>query len=195
MPIESHLHDAYAANPRQLDIAQRMRELEDERAIRNIAHAYCDAADRRDWARWLGLFHAGATYEFVGVYSGPVAEFVTGVQARFSHIASTHHQIGNIEVRVRGARAVCQCYFTAHHRMPAAAPVDVFPRHRAGVDEDWWVGGRYLDELAYRDGRWGIVHRAMLHDWHRWETAEPRGFVRDATVAPPGVDERWRALD
>ena len=172
------------------NLVDRIRILEAECTIRDIAHCYCDAADRRDWERWLAVFHPGATYNYIGIFNGLVTDLAKGVKAFFGHIPETHHHLGNIEIRVRGDRAFCQSYLTAHHLIPAAAPVKVFPAHRAGVDEDWWVGGRYFDELEYRDGRWGIVHRTGVHDWHRWDVVDARGFIRNPADAPANIDGR-----
>lgn len=171
-------------------VESRLWELESERAIRDLVHRYCDAADRRDWARFKSVFHPESTHKHAQIFEGRSLDFAALGETVFKHVLETHHQIGNVEVLVSTTRAVSQCYFTAHHLIPADAPIELFPRHRFGVEEDWWVGGRYFDQLEFRNQRWGIVHREAMHDWERWETAESRGFVRSNHPAPACVEKR-----
>lgn len=169
-------------------LEQRVWRLEAERDIRELAHRYVDAADRKDWDRFRTVFHAGSTHRHADVYEGRSSDFVDLGKGMIDLLPETHHQLGNVTVHVTGDRARAQSYFTAHHTIPAEAPVAVFPRHTPGVEEEWWVGGRYFDELEYRDGRWGIVHRTAIHDWERWETADSRGFKRFLDYLPRPID-------
>jgi SnoaL-like domain len=165
-------------------IERRLWDLESERTIRDLVHRYCDAADRRDWARFKSVFHAESTHKHGDIFEGRSLDFAALGEAVFKHVPETHHQIGNVMVRVSDGTAVSQCYFIAHHLIPNDAPTELFPRHRVGVEEDWWVGGRYLDKFEYRNQQWGIVHREAVHDWERWEIAEGRGFIRSINDAP-----------
>ena len=184
------------ANAGRRTLEQRLWQLESERAIRDLCHRYADCADRRDWARFMTAFHDGATHAQTDIHASiPQVEntkFASGVFATFRE---THHLIGNIEVRISGMKAVSQAYFTSTHIIPAAVPLDFLPEKRrprnlTGKDLIWWVGGRYCDELSYRDGRWAIEHRTGIHDWEYWSEAVNGGFGRNAAAAPAPVDER-----
>jgi len=37
--------------------------------------------------------------------------------------------------------------------------------HGNAVHDAWW--GRYADRYGRRDGRWGIAHRVVVHEWTR----------------------------
>jgi SnoaL-like domain len=165
-------------------LEERIWILESERSIRDLVHRYCDSADRGEWGRFRSVFHSDSTHKHDVVFEGRSADFATLAERLLSQIAETHHQIGNVMVRVNGKEADCQCYFTAHHLVMGDASLEIFPRHKPGVDEDWWVGGRYFDRLSWREGRWGIVHRSAIHDWERWEPACTRGFRRSSAGQP-----------
>ena len=34
-----------------------------------------------------------------------------------------------------------------------------------------WIGGRYLDTMTFRDGRWAIADRKVVFDWSRSDPA------------------------
>lgn len=167
------------------DLEARLWVLESERDIRGLIHQYCDAADRRDWAAFRAVFHEGSTHRHDHVYEGLSSDFAGLGQGMIDLVAESHHHVGNVSIRVTGNSAVSQCYLIAHHLILADTPVEVFPRHTPGVDEEWLVGGRYFDRLEYRGGRWGIVHRTAIHDWERWERADARGFKQQLFTLPP----------
>ena len=167
-----------------LTIEERLWRLESERDIRELIHLYCAAADRQDWAAFRSVFHPDSTHHHDRAFEGRSLDFAALGETMIRELPETHHQLGNISIRVTSTSAVSEAYFTAHHVVPADASLVVFPRHKAGVEEEWWVGGRYLDRFEHRDGRWGIVHRNAIHDWERWETAETRGFSRSLYPLP-----------
>lgn len=169
---------------RSTSLEDRILEMEAVRDIRELMFRYCDAADRRDWDRFRSVFHSDSTQRHGEVFEGTSAEFAAMGEMLMAHVQESHHQVGNVVVAVTGLRARCQCYFSAHHLIAANAPALVFPMHRPGIDEYWWVGGRYFDCLEYRDGAWGIVHRDAVHDWEHWEIADARGFVRHLANIP-----------
>jgi hypothetical protein len=41
---------------------------------------------------------------------------------------------------------------------------------------DYFVGGRYIDQFALRDGEWKIVERVGMTDWMRIEPPTSQGF-------------------
>ena len=73
----------------------------------------------------------------------------------------------------------------AYHRVSATARnKELLPGHQFGVEEDFVVCGRYINELARRDGNWKIERRTLIHDWERWDVPDDRGFPhRDRSAA------------
>jgi hypothetical protein len=168
-------------------IEERLWALESERDIRELIHLYCDSADRRDWAAFRSVFHADSTHHHDEAFEGKSLDFAALGEGMIEQVTESHHHVGSVSIRVTGEYAVSEAYFTAHHLIKADAPTAIFPRHKAGVNEEWWVGGRYFDRFAFREGRWGIVHRNAIHDWERWETAETRGFVQTLFPLPDHI--------
>lgn len=44
-------------------------------------------------------------------------------------------------------------------------------RNVDGVETQSRIGGRYLDRMERRDGRWAIAHRDVVFDWSRVDDA------------------------
>jgi len=68
------------------------------------------------------------------------------------------HMLANHLVELRGDRAVAETYGQAVHWAASADdPIGSFT-----------TGFRYVDDLAYRDGRWAITERWAVREWaHR----------------------------
>lgn len=145
--------------------------------ITEVIHRYTRAIDRMDEAMLRSVFHDGAKHRHF--YEGPSSDpsvpyseeepgdFVAFAMSVLRTHERTHHQIGNILIEMRGPdTAVAECYFTAHHRQrPVGDPL----AGQAACDTamDYFVGGRYLDRFALRDGRWAIEERTGMTDWVR----------------------------
>ncbi|MFK7829882.1 MAG: nuclear transport factor 2 family protein [Congregibacter sp.] len=145
--------------------------------ITELIHRYARAIDRMDDAMLRGVFHAGATHRhfYEGPSSDPTApyseeepgDFVAFAMGVLRAHERTHHQIGNVLIELRDVdTAVGESYFTAHHRMrpigdPLAGPT------ACDTPMDYFVGGRYLDRYALKDGRWAITERTGMTDWVR----------------------------
>ena len=48
-------------------------------------------------------------------------------------------------------------------------------------------GGRYVDRLERRDGRWAIVDRVCVVEWN----AESTSFITDGVIAMMAGSIRW----
>jgi 3-phenylpropionate/cinnamic acid dioxygenase small subunit len=70
------------------------------------------------------------------------------------------HFISNIVIDLDGDQADVESYHIA-----------VVIRDEANGQAETRIGGRYLDKMARRHGRWGIVHRDVVFDWSRVEAA------------------------
>jgi hypothetical protein len=111
-------------------------------------------------------------------------------------LTGTHHQTGNMLIRVEGDTAWAETYVTAFHAVPTTAPPGTF---WGGRDEPYEgvAGGRYVDRLERRDGRWKIAERQTLVEWRHDQPVRDgalsrtppqfRGQRGDADVSRPVV--------
>lgn len=137
------------AAPSPADIADRM-------AIADVLHRYCRAMDRMDRALALSCWHPGATDEHTPLYAGTAEGFVDWVWRLHEPMVLTRHVLSNVQIEIDGDEAWSESCW------------DVLLRIRDGAGlADVTGGGRYLDHLACRDGRWAIVHRRSVQDWDR----------------------------
>ncbi|HEY1970029.1 MAG TPA: nuclear transport factor 2 family protein [Pseudonocardia sp.] len=126
--------------------------------IQDLLWRYCRGVDRADPELIKSVYHPGATDDH-GIFTGDAAEFADFVVPLLvKTYRVTQHQLANMLIEVDGDRAKAETYFTAYHR-EVDEPDDAQPPRMVVF------GGRYLDELERRDGRWGIVARVVIHDW------------------------------
>ena len=143
-------------------------------AIGDVITLYCHLLDRRRWERMVECFHPQATYRFATIIGG-WSEFVDMARAGIDPLRISHHQIGNIQIRVTGDKAVSETYFTARHRVAADTPSDaLFPG--TGHEYETILAGRYIDQFERRDGDWRIVHRTGVTDWRFEAPASDAGL-------------------
>jgi hypothetical protein len=123
--------------------------------IQDLLLRYCRGIDRADVDLVRSVYHPGATDDH-GVFSGDAAEFAAFViPVLTAEYTVTQHQLHNMLIEIDGDSAGSETYFTAYHR----------ERNPPGTKRMVVFGGRYLDRLERRDGRWGIVERVVAHDW------------------------------
>lgn len=134
------------------DLAKTVRELQDRQAIADVLNTYSRGVDRLDRALILSVFHPDAIDDH-GVFIGTREEFADWAIANHGKLHQLHqHCIFNHTCDLDGDTAHTETYymFVAMNRSgePLAAS-----------------GGRYIDRLEKRDGRWAIVVRVCLRDW------------------------------
>ncbi len=143
-------------------------------AIADVIARYCHVIDRRQWHAMDQCFHDDATYRYASI-AGGWREFVAVARAIIDPLRISHHQTGNMLIRVDGDRAGAETYFTAYHRIAAGAAADgVFPG--TGQDYDVIMAGRYIDRFERRGGDWRIAHRTGVTDWRRDSPASDAGL-------------------
>jgi hypothetical protein len=137
-----------------------------ERDIAKLASIYARGLDRVMPDLVRSVFHDDAETDY-GSYRGGPDGFVQFAMGFLSSMRSSHHMLGQALVTVEKDSAVGEIYFQAHHRI-----VD------GDEEKDLFVGGRYVDRYALRDGVWKISHRTEVVDWVRqdpdadlWRTA------------------------
>jgi hypothetical protein len=172
-------------------------ELLAKQAITEVIFRYARAIDRMDEALLRSCFHSGSQHQhfFEGPSSAPLlpssdeapGDFVAFALARLRTYSRTHHQMGNTLIDfVAIDSANVETYFTAFHRMrPLGDPLA--GEQACDTDMDFFVGGRYIDEFACRDGVWGITRRTGMTDWMRLEAPSSQGF---AGIAPDTIGKR-----
>jgi hypothetical protein len=167
------------------ELERRLALIEAKAEIEHVIKSYGRSADRRNVDAFIDSFHPDSTHNHIQYFKGASRDFVQGLAAHHDALFTSHF-LSNIEIAVDldAGAAVTECYFMAAHFVLADARKEAFGGHRVGVDEIWWVGGRYFDRFEKRDGRWRIAHRTGAHDWEHWQEIDARGFKRDVTEVP-----------
>jgi 3-phenylpropionate/cinnamic acid dioxygenase small subunit len=139
--------------------AALLTELLAKQQIAELLYRRARAGDRRDVELALACYHPGATESHEG-FNGTASEFITNVSmispASTAPVTCLWHFISNIVIDLDGDTAEVESYHIA-----------VVVRDDAAGQTESRIGGRYLDKMAYRDGRWGITHRDVVFDWSR----------------------------
>jgi hypothetical protein len=167
--------------------AAAWRRIEDRQQITDGLHLYCRALDRCDESLLRSLFHADSVHSH-GAYQGSSSDFCRFAMELLHKLEKTQHLLGNIVIELAGETAYSESYFHAHHRIAKGTPgFGPFITHRADVDEDIIIAGRYLDRWQRREGVWKIARRIGVHDWEQWSVADERDLI---TLPPQGRSRR-----
>lgn len=154
----------------------------DRQDIYEVVMRYCRGIDRLDMDLVRSAYHSDGIDNHTG-FSGPIADFIAWVEQPLRRLSGTMHIIGNHLAEIEGDRAVVESYGTAVHW---GEPVDD-PRR------NFTTGFRYVDHMAKRDGRWGIVERWAVREWTRSDAG--RHLSKDGEGPSPardGDDPLWR---
>lgn len=128
-----------------------VRDLDDRRAILDVVHSYARGLDRLDTGLAKGAFHADAI-DHHGPFVGPAADFIDWIMPIEARLRATFHNVTNHRCDVDGDTAHAESYVTWFTRSPDGAKISV-------------GGGRYVDRLERREGRWAIVLRRATVEW------------------------------
>lgn len=132
-----------------------MTEIADRLAIAETLARYCRGIDRCDAQQLAAAFTPEAMIDY-GDGARPVADVIPGLMAGLGAMRLTQHNISNTVMRLAGDTARAETNCVALHIIPG-------PEGEAEVT----VGGRYLDRLTKREGRWLIAERLYVMDWNR----------------------------
>lgn len=135
-------------------ISQLKAEWADREAIRDCLFRYSRGIDRCDMALLRTAYWPGAMDRHTG-FCGTIEEFVGWAEPRLRAMPHSVHMLGNILIRLDGARARVESYFWS---------VNVLSD---GEAREAIVCGRYLDRFERRDDEWRIAERLVVHDWFR----------------------------
>ncbi|MBI1403188.1 MAG: DUF4440 domain-containing protein [Porphyrobacter sp.] len=129
-------------------------EVADRLAIAETLALYCRAIDRCDAALLAEVFSPDARIDYGDGAKSP-GETIPGLLAALGAMRLTQHTIANTVIRIIGERAKAETHCVALHIIPGP-----------DGDEEVVVGGRYLDRMVKREGRWRIAERLYVMDWN-----------------------------
>jgi hypothetical protein len=134
------------------ELAAQVRALTDRAEILECMMRYAHGMDRRDRDVLRSAYHDGAIDNHVG-FVGEVDDFIDwafayhGTQTRYQHYLLNH----TVDISGDTAHAETYYLFVGTDREPA--------NHITSS------GGRYVDRLERRDGRWAIAARVCVVEW------------------------------
>ena len=130
-------------------------EVADRLAIAETLALYCRGIDRCDAEQLAAAFTPDALIDY-GDGAKPIAEVIPGLMTGLGGMRLTQHNISNTVMRIAGERAKAETNCVALHLIPTP-----------DGEIELVVGGRYLDTLVKREGRWRIAERLYVMDWNR----------------------------
>lgn len=132
-----------------------MTEIADRLAIGETLALYCRGIDRCDAAQLAAVFTPDARIDY-GNGAAPIAVTIPGLMVGLGAMRLTQHNISNTVMRIAGDTAKAETNCVALHLLPSP-----------DGEIELVVGGRYLDTLKKRAGRWLIAERLYVMDWNR----------------------------
>jgi hypothetical protein len=161
-----------------------MATLAAKQQITEVIYRPARAGDRRDVELALSCYHPDATEKHEG-FSGPAGDFIEDVSMispdSTAPVIGLWHFISNVLIELDGDTAEVESYHIA-----------LVSRDGGTGEVHAFIGGRYLDRFAHRDGRWAITHRDVVFDWSR--VGEATGTYWDLVGLDPSKLLR-RAFD
>jgi len=134
-------------------------EVADRLAIAETLALYCRGIDRCDADQLAAVFTPDAHLDY-GSGAAPIAETIAGLMTGLGTMRLTQHNITNTVMRLDGDTAKAETNCVALHLIPTPEG-----------EIELVVGGRYLDRLVKREGRWQIAERLYVMDWNRTSPA------------------------
>ena len=148
------------------ELQERIAHLEARTQIRDCIERYARGMDRRDREILRSAYHDGAVDDHVG-FVGEVDDFIDWAFAYHATQTRYQHYLLNHTTDVDGDEAHAETYYLF-------VGTDKEPANHLTLS-----GGRYVDRLERRDGRWAIVDRVCVVEWN----AESTSFVTDEVIA------------
>lgn len=134
------------------DMQEKLTYLMDRQEILDVVNRYCRGVDRLDEDMVKSAYHADAIDDH-SMFVGTADEFWPWVQKMHSeNHSATQHMIGNHLAWIEGNVAHCETYLSYSGMNKTGAPFSA-------------IGGRYIDRMEKRNGKWGIVAREYIVDW------------------------------
>jgi hypothetical protein len=162
------------------ELERTVTELADRQAIRDVLMTYSRGIDRLDRELLISLYHEDAIDDH-GVFVGTREEFADWAIAMHTatHL-SQQHCIFNFTCDLDGDVAHTETYYMFVGMNRTGTPMAM-------------SGGRYIDRLEKRDGRWAIAARVCVRDWAPLEEI-PDVMDQAAMTVVKNLDERTKQL-
>jgi ketosteroid isomerase-like protein len=162
------------------ELQRAVAELQDRQAIRDCLMTYSRAIDRLDRELLLSVYHDDATDDH-GVFVGGPEEFADwAIPMHTATHLSHQHCIMNYTCNLDGNVAHTETYYMFVGINRQGPPLAM-------------SGGRYIDRLEKRSGRWAIAARVCIRDWAPLAES-PETLDQSALTAVKGLDERVKTL-
>jgi len=134
------------------EMEAKLTYLMDRQEIYDVVVRYCRGCDRLDKDMVMSAYHPDALDDH-GSFVGPPDAFwdwVKNLHGKYQ--SATQHMIGNQYVEIDGETAHCETYLSYSAMNTTGAPFSA-------------IGGRYIDRMEKRGGKWAIAHRKYVVDW------------------------------
>ena len=147
-------------------LQDRIARLEARAEIRDCIERYARGMDRRDREILRSAYHDGAVDDHVG-FVGEVDDFIDWAYAYHSTQTRYQHYLLNHTADIDGDEAHAETYYLF-------VGTDKEPANHLTLS-----GGRYVDRLERRNGRWAIVDRVCVVEWN----AESTSLITEEVIA------------
>jgi hypothetical protein len=144
-----------------MNIEQKLQELEDRIAIRDLIDRYAFCADTRDAQGQMAIFTEDTNFEvYYDPKSNTPSEVHTGRQSLFpvfdnlNTFLATMHFNGQSTLKVDGDKATGITYCRAHHL-----------NMKDGIQTMMIAGIRYFDKMVKQEGAWLFSERKLKVCW------------------------------
>jgi len=161
-------------------LSRTVAELADRAAIHDCLMTYSRAVDRLDRELLLTVYHPDAVDDHGVFVGGPeaFADWVIDMHTRL-HLSHQHCQF-NSTIDLTGDVAHTETYYMFVGLNREGTPLAM-------------SGGRYIDRLEKREGRWAIAERICVRDWAPL-TEIPDELDQSKMTAVKNVPEAVKAL-
>ena len=158
------------------DQLARMQSLLDRQDILECLTRFSRGMDRFDKALYLSAFHLDAVMA-AGPFVGSAEEcYDWAMPMHEAGQVATHHNLLNVTYDIDGDVAHTETYYL------------FVGRNRD--DSNWIAGGRYIDRLERRDGRWKIAMRTNAIEWSGLAPTMPLPFADVPDIHGNGAPSR-----
>ena len=129
----------------------KLEYLLDRQAILDCLIRVSRGIDRFDRELYLSAFHADAVIDAGALVGGPEEAYDKGAELHAHGQTSTLHSLLNHSCDIEGDSAHAETHFL------------FMGRNRD--ETNWAAGGRYIDRLERRNGKWKIAFRCTAVEW------------------------------
>jgi hypothetical protein len=148
------------------ELVSRIKELSDRAEIHDCMQRYARGIDRQDRALLRSAYHDGAVDDHVG-FIGEVDDFIDWALAYHATQTRYQHYLLNHSADIDGDEAHTGTYYF------------FFGTDREPANHITISGGRYVDRLERRDGRWATVDRVCIVEFN----AESQSHITEDVIA------------